>query len=95
MATNAAANIAQKIMGEVPVSVQNQDKQNKSDTTNMLACCWEGKEKLEMKLVPKPEISDEEDVIIKVTGSTGNKNKKKIITTTTNERLYPKKSMWI
>ncbi|KAI8370142.1 chaperonin 10-like protein [Choanephora cucurbitarum] len=70
MATNAAANLAQSKMGEAPVPVANQDKENKSETTDMLACVWVGKEKLEMRRVPKPEITDDEDVIIKVTGST-------------------------
>ncbi len=71
MAFNAAANVAQASMGEVPVQVANEDKQNTSPE-EMLACCWEGKEKLVMKRVPKPDITNEEDVIIKVTGSTGN-----------------------
>ncbi|PHZ10033.1 putative zinc-type alcohol dehydrogenase-like protein [Rhizopus microsporus ATCC 52813] len=69
MATNVAANLAQKNMGEVPVKVANEDKQRTSDT-EMLACCWVGKRKLELRKVPKPEITDDEDVIIKVTGST-------------------------
>ena len=76
MATNAAANLAQSKMGEAPVPVANQDKENKSETTDMLACVWVGKEKLEMRRVPKPEITDDEDVIIKVTGSTGKVKKK-------------------
>jgi hypothetical protein len=67
---NAAANIAQKHMGEVPVSVANQDKENKS-SDEMLACCWVGKDKLEMRKVPRPAVTDDEDVILKVTGSTG------------------------
>lgn len=71
MATNVAANLAQTNMGEVPVKVANEDKQRTSDT-EMLACCWTGKRKLELRKVPKPEITDDEDVIIKVTGSTGN-----------------------
>ncbi|KAJ2955333.1 hypothetical protein NQZ79_g8654 [Umbelopsis isabellina] len=66
---NAAANIAQKHMGEVPVSVANQDKENKTGD-DMLACCWVGKDNLEMRRVPKPTITDDEDVILKVTGST-------------------------
>ncbi|KAI8984352.1 chaperonin 10-like protein [Mycotypha africana] len=70
MATNAAANLAQDKMGEAHVIVANEDKQNVSDTTDMLACVWKGKEKLEMKRVPKPEITHDEDVILKVTGST-------------------------
>jgi hypothetical protein len=67
---NAAANLAQKKMGEVPIPVANEDKQNTSGT-DMLACCWMGKEKLEMRRVPKPAITDDEDVIIRITGSTG------------------------
>lgn len=37
----------------------------------MLACCWMGKNKLEMKRVAKPEITDDEDVLIRITASTG------------------------
>ncbi|KAI8067700.1 chaperonin 10-like protein [Gilbertella persicaria] len=70
MATNAAANYAQSKMGEHPINIANQDKQNTSESSDMLACVWSGKEKLVMKRVPKPEITDDEDVIIKVTGST-------------------------
>lgn len=67
---NAAANFAQKHMGEVPVKVANQDKENKAGE-DMLACCWVSKDKLEMRRVPKPTLTDDEDVILKVTGSTG------------------------
>ncbi|KAG0201826.1 hypothetical protein BGX28_005451 [Mortierella sp. GBA30] len=69
MATNLAANLAQLRMGEAPVEASNEDKQNTSSEL-MLACCWEGKEKLAMKIVPKPAITDDEDVVIRVTGST-------------------------
>ncbi|KAI1293191.1 hypothetical protein EDD11_008496 [Mortierella claussenii] len=69
MASNVAANIAQSHFGEVPVKASNEDKQNTS-SSEMLACCWVGKEKLEMKKVPKPDITDDEDVLIRVTGST-------------------------
>lgn len=72
MAANAAANTAQRMMGEKPVEVTNEDRQQTSDTT-MLACVWVGKDNLEMRTVPKPEITDDEDVILKITGSTGNK----------------------
>ncbi|KAI7900578.1 chaperonin 10-like protein [Cokeromyces recurvatus] len=57
-------------MGEVPVSPANLDKQNESETTDMLACCYIGKEKLELRKVPKPEITNDEDAIIRITGST-------------------------
>lgn len=73
MAANVAANIAQKKMGEANVIVDNQDKQNKSETTDMLACCWIAKDTLEMKRKPKPELTNDEDVIVKITGTTGKK----------------------
>ncbi|KAF9205158.1 hypothetical protein BGZ59_000660 [Podila verticillata] len=69
MASNAAANIAQHHMGEVPVQASNEDKQHKS-SSEMLACCWEGKENIQMRMVPQPDITDGEDVLIRVTGST-------------------------
>ncbi|KAF9344797.1 hypothetical protein BGX26_003903, partial [Mortierella sp. AD094] len=70
MATNIAANATQSYLGEVPVLASNEDKQNTS-ASDMLACCWMGKDKLEMKRVPIPEITDDEDVLIQVTASTG------------------------
>lgn len=70
MATNAAANLMQSYLGEVPVQVSNEDKQ-KTSPHEMLACCWEGKDKVQMKHVPIPDITDEEDVLIRVTGTTG------------------------
>ncbi|KAG0326379.1 hypothetical protein BGZ99_009619 [Dissophora globulifera] len=69
MAANAASNLMQRVMGEVPVPTSNEDKQNTS-SINMLACAWEGKAKLSMKHVPAPDVTDAEDVIIHVTGST-------------------------
>ncbi|KAI8577127.1 hypothetical protein K450DRAFT_253770 [Umbelopsis ramanniana AG] len=66
---NLASNLAQKKMGEVPVKVANEDKQEHADT-DMLACCWMGKDKVEMKRVPKPAVTDDEDVLIRITGST-------------------------
>ena len=70
MAANTVANIAQNLMGEAPVQAFNEDKQN-TFSSEMLACCWEGKENLQMKMVPIPDITDYEDVLIRVTGSTG------------------------
>ncbi|KAH8547475.1 chaperonin 10-like protein [Umbelopsis sp. PMI_123] len=66
---NLASNLAQRQMGEIPVKVANEDKQENA-ATDMLACCWMGKEKVEMRRVPKPTITDDEDVIIRITGST-------------------------
>ena len=70
MATNIAANMAQAHFGEVPVAVSNEDKERHSES-DMLACCWMGKNKLEMKRVPKPDITDDEDVLLRITASTG------------------------
>ncbi|OAQ27809.1 GroES-like protein [Linnemannia elongata AG-77] len=69
MATNIAANMAQRQFGEVPVGASNQDKERISES-DMLACCWMGKNKLEMKRVPQPEITDDEDVLVRITAST-------------------------
>ncbi|KAF8967007.1 hypothetical protein BGZ46_000242 [Entomortierella lignicola] len=69
MATNLAANVLQSQLGEAPVKASNQDKQNTTDS-DMLACCWVGRDKLEMRRVPIPDITDDEDVIIRVTAST-------------------------
>jgi threonine dehydrogenase-like Zn-dependent dehydrogenase len=57
-------------MGEAPVHASNQDKQLNTECLDMLACCWEGKNKVQMKRVPIPCITDDEDVLIRVTGST-------------------------
>lgn len=67
---NLASNVAQKSMGAVPVKIANEDTQ-KHAGTDMLACIWEGKDKVVMKRVPKPDITDDEDVLIRITGSTG------------------------
>ncbi|KAF9388208.1 hypothetical protein CPB97_001436 [Podila verticillata] len=69
MATNAATNITQHYMGEFPVKASNEDKQDTS-SSEMLACCWEGKENIQIRRVPRPDITDDEDVFIRVTGST-------------------------
>lgn len=70
MAANTVANIAQNLMGEAPVQASNEDKQT-TFSSEMLACCWEGKENVQLKMVPIPDITDYEDVLIRVTGSTG------------------------
>jgi hypothetical protein len=67
---NLASNLAQKSMGEVPVKVANEDTQAHAGT-DMLACIWEAKDKVAMKRVPKPDVTDDEDVLIRITGSTG------------------------
>jgi threonine dehydrogenase-like Zn-dependent dehydrogenase len=69
MAANIAANVAQSRFGEVPVVASNQDKERTS-ASDMLACCWMGKNKLEMKRVAMPEITDDEDVLLRITAST-------------------------
>lgn len=70
MAANIVANIAQDLIGETPVQASNEDKQA-TFSSEMLACCWEGRENVQMKMVPIPDITDYDDVLIRVTGSTG------------------------
>lgn len=73
MAVNAASNLAQKVMGDVPTSItasHASEERKATGSEQMLALTWQGKEKVVLKSVPKPEIMDEEDVVIKVTGST-------------------------
>ncbi|OZJ06749.1 hypothetical protein BZG36_00426 [Bifiguratus adelaidae] len=66
---NAAANAYQAHLGEAPQKVlHNKDKEAHAGT--MLANTWQGKEKLEMKQVPRPAVTDEEDIVMRITGST-------------------------
>ena len=67
---NTVANAAQAKLGAHPTSASNQDTQNTDPNHKMQACVWLGKEKLEMQQVDVPAVTDPEDVIIKVTGST-------------------------
>ncbi|KAI8393872.1 chaperonin 10-like protein [Radiomyces spectabilis] len=67
---NAAANLAQDKMGAKPTATANQDSQNKSEKRTMKACVWHGKEKVALENVPVPQITDPQDALIKVTGTT-------------------------
>ncbi|KAI9263408.1 chaperonin 10-like protein [Phascolomyces articulosus] len=66
---NAAANFAQDKLGAHPTSASNQDTQNTDPNLKMLACVWLGKEKLEVQELDAPAITDPEDAIVKVTGT--------------------------
>ncbi|KAG0231424.1 hypothetical protein BGW42_000251 [Actinomortierella wolfii] len=59
----------EKAVGQAPTATTNEDLQN-TLPAEMLACTWKSKNHLEMKHVPVPDITDDEDVIIRVTGST-------------------------
>ncbi|CDS03471.1 hypothetical protein LRAMOSA00873 [Lichtheimia ramosa] len=67
---NAAANIIQDKLGAHPTAASNQDRQKTEPGEKMLACVWLGKEKLEMQQVGVPALTDPEDAIIKITGTT-------------------------
>ncbi|UZJ54062.1 hypothetical protein CBS101457_003382 [Exobasidium rhododendri] len=75
MAVNAASNAAQKAMGDEPTTTTSKhtdltQEEASSKGETMMALTWQGKEKVEMKEMPKPKIMDENDALIKVTGST-------------------------
>lgn len=69
MTVNAASNAAQKFMGDEPITTTTKHTDETQGET-MLALTWQGKGKVEMKQMPKPKIMDENDAVIKVTGST-------------------------
>lgn len=66
---NTAANYAQAKIGAHPTAASNQDQQRTRDE-QMMACVWLGKEKVEMREVPVPDVTDPEDAIIRITGTT-------------------------
>jgi threonine dehydrogenase-like Zn-dependent dehydrogenase len=75
MAVNAASNAAQKAMGDEPTATTTKHTdQSRSEALDsgetMLALTWQGKGKVQVKEMPKPKIMDENDALIKVTGST-------------------------
>ncbi|EZG51530.1 putative alcohol dehydrogenase [Gregarina niphandrodes] len=65
---NAAANLAERVLGHTNTDCKTEGEV--SATESMLACTWQGKSKLEMREVPRPTITDDEDAIIRTTGST-------------------------
>lgn len=67
---NAAANLAQDKLGAHPTSASNQDHQKNDSSQTMKACVWMGKENLEVQEKPVPQVTDPEDAIIKITGTT-------------------------
>ncbi|KAI9321781.1 chaperonin 10-like protein [Dichotomocladium elegans] len=67
---NAAANLAQSQLGAKPTEAANQDKQRTEEGKKMLACVWLGKDKVDVQEVDVPAVTDPEDAILRVTGST-------------------------
>ncbi|KAJ3182814.1 hypothetical protein HDU85_002417 [Gaertneriomyces sp. JEL0708] len=69
MAMNTASNIAQRTMGPVPTVTTN-DPNTRSSGETMKALAWYGKNDLRLIDAPIPTITDAQDAIIRVTGST-------------------------
>ncbi|TFB03495.1 hypothetical protein CCMA1212_004378 [Trichoderma ghanense] len=73
MATSKAAYLAEKAVGhDDDDAIIRQDVSNYPPTSKdtMKALVWRGKQKVEVADVPKPQILEDTDVILKVTGST-------------------------
>ncbi len=67
MSLNAAANVYESQKGEIPSATSTEAK-TRSGT--MKALQWFGKENVSVQEVPIPDITDDDDVICKVTGTT-------------------------
>ncbi|WWC92471.1 uncharacterized protein L201_007429 [Kwoniella dendrophila CBS 6074] len=65
----AVANLVQDSMGPVPVAA-NPEYKHRPDGSTMKALAWFGSEKVQMVDAPIPDISEDKDVILKVTGTT-------------------------
>ncbi|KAJ6264981.1 hypothetical protein Dda_1135 [Drechslerella dactyloides] len=80
MATNAAANLAERQMGSYPegtaahAGISNYDAQNNQfadpSGEQMLALTWQGKNNVKVVQTPKPRLIQDDDAIVKVTGTT-------------------------
>jgi len=75
---NALSNVAEKVLGGHPTSIQGDVSNPGNDNSKwadpsgekMQALVWLGKNNVAMEQVPKPALIDDQDVILKVTGST-------------------------
>ncbi|WWC65327.1 uncharacterized protein I303_107945 [Kwoniella dejecticola CBS 10117] len=65
----AVANMVQDAMGPVPVAA-NPEYKHRPDGSTMKALAWFGNEKVQLVDAPIPDISEDKDVILKVTGTT-------------------------
>ncbi|KOS19901.1 Zinc-type alcohol dehydrogenase-like protein [Escovopsis weberi] len=73
MATSKAAYKVEKIIGHDDNATTQQDVSSYQETgqgEKMKALVWKGKNKVKLTHVPKPKILEDEDVILKVTGTT-------------------------
>lgn len=66
---NAAANLAEKYLGDKPTSTS--PKYNgRPSGEKMKALVWHSAERVSMEEVPVPAVTEPKDVILKVTGTT-------------------------
>jgi len=65
----AASQAYEAVVGTKPTIVSNEYRERRDGST-MKALCWEGKDKVELKDMPRPAITDPGDAIIRVTGTT-------------------------
>jgi len=65
---NAAANLAEKIVGHRETAVSTKD--NVDSSQQMHALVWHGKRDMRYDLVPKPALTDDGDAIIRITATT-------------------------
>lgn len=65
---NAAANAAQKIIGDRPTTTRPEYKTREGET--MKALRWHGNMDVRVEEAPVPAVTEDKDVVIKVTGST-------------------------
>ncbi|RKO98032.1 GroES-like protein [Caulochytrium protostelioides] len=67
---NAAANMAQKAMGDEPVTLTKEKDIKTRPGLTQRACVWRGKEKVEVIDAQVPDVTDPQDAIVRITGST-------------------------
>jgi len=65
---NAVSKVVDDVLGKSPVP--HGTRPDRSETETMRAVTWQGKRKMEVKQVPKPVLTHEEDVIVKITACT-------------------------
>jgi threonine dehydrogenase-like Zn-dependent dehydrogenase len=66
---NLAEKVADKALGRNPVA-QGSSEPLRSETEVMKAITWQGKEKVSLEMVPRPLLTDDNDIIVRVTACT-------------------------
>jgi threonine dehydrogenase-like Zn-dependent dehydrogenase len=69
MATNLAAKVAEKVMGEIPTSTTTATVLHPTGE-KIKACVWHGKHDVRVDLVDKPQVIEPSDAVVAVTGTT-------------------------